>query len=128
MAESTVPAKRNGQVPATREESRYLVPPVDIFETDAALVVVADLPGVSKDEIEVRVEDDLLTIDGKTQDWSKGESITSEFELRSFFRQFHLGEIVDQEKIEADLNHGVLTIQLPKVEKAQPKQIAVNFG
>ena len=128
MAESTVPAKRNGQVPATREESRYLVPPVDIFETDAALVVVADLPGVSKDEIEVRVEDDLLTIDGKTQDWSKGESITSEFELRSFFRQFHLGEIVDQEKIEADLKHGVLTIQLPKVEKAQPKHIAVNFG
>ena len=128
MAESTVPAKTNGQVPATREESRYLVPPVDIYETGAALMVVADLPGVGKDDIDVRVEDDLLTIDGKIQDWSKGESITSEFELRNFFRQFHLGEIVDQEKIDADLNHGVLTIQLPKVEKAQPKQIAVNFG
>ena len=128
MKESTIPQKTETQAPATREESRTLAPPVDIFETPDALVVIADLPGVGKDSADVRVENDLLTIKGvgKTQD--KGDAIGREFELREYYRQFQLGERIDQAKIVADMKHGVLTIKLPKVEKAKPKRIEVKVG
>jgi len=128
MKESTVPAKAEPKAPATREESRTLVPPVDIFETPDALVVIADLPGVAKDTVDVRVENDLLTIRGAGKATEKGDSILREFELRDYYRQFQLGEQIDQEKISADMRHGVLTIKLPKVEKVKPKRIEVKVG
>ncbi len=126
MNERTIPEKTESKVPATREESRVLVPPVDIFETPDALVVIADLPGVAKDAVEVRVENDLLTIKGAGKRFDKGDSIGHEFELREYYRQFRLGERIDQDKIAADMKHGVLTIQLPKVELVKPKRIEVK--
>ena len=128
MKESTVPAKAEPKAPATREESRTLAPPVDIFETPDALVVIADLPGVAKDTVDVRVENDLLTIRGAGTATEKGDAILREFELRDYYRQFQLGEQIDQEKITADMRHGVLSIKLPKVEKVKPKRIEVKVG
>ena len=127
MKESTVPQEaEEGKAPATREESRTLVPPVDIFETSDALVVIADLPGVAKDTVEVRIENDVLSIKGAGKTVDKGDAIRREFDLREYFRQFQLGEQIDQEKIRADVRHGVLTIHLPKVEKVKPKKIEVK--
>jgi len=134
MKETTIPQKRDEQavpeprVPETREEARTLVPAVDIFDVEDGLAVVVDLPGVEKEAIEVRVENDVLTIGGKAKHASPGTSLYREFELVNYFRQFQLSEHVDQEKIKAEMKYGVLTIFLPKAEKAKPRKISVNVG
>ena len=129
MNESTTPAKApTTNAAETRETTQTLEPAVDIFEVSDGLVVVADLPGVAKDRVDVRVENGLLTIDGKTQTDMPGEPLFSEFRLLNFFRQFRLSEEVDQEKIKADMKFGVLTIHLPKAEKSKPKRIDVKVA
>ena len=110
---------------ATREESRYMVPPVDIYETDHALAVIADLPGVRKDDVDIRVDQGILTIKGKVKYTPPKELVRGEFSLLDFFRQFQLSDEVNQEKISAESKNGVLTITLPKAEKAKPRQIIV---
>ena len=128
MAETTVPTKREESVPSTREEGRTLSPPVDIFENEEGLVVVADLPGVDKKDVDVRVEDNLVTIKAKTNEISSVEPQYREYQLLDFLRQFQLGDVVDQDRIKAELKHGVLIINLPKKEQAKPKQITVDVA
>jgi len=113
---------------ATRDETLYIAPPVDIFETEEALTVVADLPGVDKDNVDIRVEDNILTIKGRANYSSTGNVLREEFRLRGYYRQFQLSDEVDQDKISADSKNGVLTITLPKAEKSKPKQIKVKVG
>ncbi|HOE94948.1 MAG TPA: Hsp20/alpha crystallin family protein [Candidatus Sumerlaeota bacterium] len=131
MAETTI-ATTNTELEArpteTREPSRYQIPPVDIYEHDHGLTVFADMPGVSSDRVEVNVDNDVLTIRGRVQRETKGDAVSTEFAILDYFRQFKLNQEVDQEKITAKLNHGVLTIDLPKVEAARPRQIPVSVG
>jgi HSP20 family protein len=129
MKESTVPTKtenREAQAPDTREESRTLVPPVDIFEIEDGLAVVVDLPGVDKEHVDISVDNNVLTIKGNVEKADQGEPLYREFQLRDFFRQFELSDVIDQEKIHAEMRNGVLTLRLPKAEKAKPKRITVN--
>jgi HSP20 family protein len=132
MAEKTVAARAQQRPPQTREETRsqqnYVPPPVDIYETADGLIVKADLPGVSKDKLNVRVENNLLTIRGEAAHVAPGDPIYTEYGLVNFFRQFELNERVDQSKISAELNHGVLTLNLPKAEEAKPKKIDVKIS
>ena len=128
MKESTAPQRREESVPQTREDARTLVPPVDIFDVEDGLAVVVDLPGVQKDDVEVRVENDVLTIAGKGRHNSAGNVLYREFELVNYFRQFQLSDHVDQEKIKAEMKYGVLTILLPKAEKAKPRKISVSVN
>jgi len=128
MPETTVPTKREEGAPATREEGRTLSPPVDIFENEDGLVVVADLPGVDKKDVDVRVENNVLTLKGSAKSIGSAEPQYREYQLLDFFRQFQLGETVDQDRIKAELKHGVLIINLPKKEKAKPKQISVDVS
>lgn len=132
MAEKTVPAttEAEGRVSreGTRAEERFVMPPVDIYETAEGLVLMADLPGVSKDRLQIRVEDNLLTIQGQVQHVVPGDRLHREYELVNYFRQFELSERVDQSGIAANLKHGVLTLNLPKAEKAKPRQIEVQVG
>jgi len=128
MKEMTVPEKREDKLSETREETRTLVPAVDIFEVSDGLAVVADLPGVEKGDVDVHVEDDVLTISGKAKDHSRGDGLYREFNLLNYFRQFQLSEQVDQDKIRAELKSGVLSVQLPKAEKAKPKKITVSVS
>jgi len=113
---------------ATRDETRYIAPPVDIYETDDALIVVVDLPGVEKDEVDVRVEDNILTIRGKASYTAQPNSLHGEFSLEGYYRQFQLSDEVDQNRISAESKDGVLTIRLAKAEKTMPKQIKVKLG
>ncbi len=113
---------------ATRDETRYIAPPVDIYETDDALVVVADLPGVKSDEVDIRVEDNILTIKGKADYDPPANILRGEFNLQGYYRQFQLSDEVDQGKISAESKNGVLTIRLPKAEKSKPRQIKVRMG
>jgi HSP20 family molecular chaperone IbpA len=132
MAEKTVATRSQQRTPPSREETRsqeqYVTPPVDIYETPEGLVVKADLPGVAKENLDVRVENNLLTIRGKSAHVAPGEPIYREYELVNFFRQFELNERVDQAKISADLKHGVLTLQLPKAEEVKPRKIDVKIA
>lgn len=121
-----VTQQREATVPSTREETRYIIPPVDIYETNEALVVMADLPGVEKDQVDIKVENGLLTIQGRPNVSSEGTAIYSEFALYNHFRQFQLSEAVDQENISATLRNGVLMVKLPKAERVKPRQIEVK--
>lgn len=110
----------------TRSEETYLVPAVDIYEDDQGLVVLADLPGVQKDALEVRVEQDTLTIQGRAEHLARGNPIYREYELTGFYRRFRLSEAVDTNRIVAELKNGVLRLQLPKAERSQPRRIEVR--
>lgn len=129
MAEQTVPVTQThngGKLLTTREETRYQIPPVDIYETGEGLTVLADLPGLEKEGIDVRVDNNVLTLEGKVKPIATGQGVHNEFVLIDYFRQFQLNEKVDQSKISAEYKHGVLKIQLPKAEQIKPKQINVQ--
>ena len=131
MAEKTVATTTGTQVATgrerTRAQERYMQPPVDIYEMPEGLTLLADLPGVAPNDLDIRLEDNILTIQGKAKHAvTSAEPIYREFELVNFFRQFELSDEVDREKITARLNHGVLILELPKAEKAKPRQIQVQ--
>jgi HSP20 family protein len=132
MAENTVATgSQDKSLPnreGTRSQERYVTPPVDIYENGDGLVVKADLPGVAKENLDVRVENNLLTIRGKPSHIAPGEAVYREYELVNFFRQFELNERVDQSKISAELQHGVLSLRLPKAEEAKPRKIDVKIA
>jgi HSP20 family molecular chaperone IbpA len=133
MAEKTVPVpsaqQQRSDRELTRARERHVAPPVDIYETPEGLVLTADLPGVSKEGLEVRVNDGVLTISGKSAHVGPpGDPIYRECELTNFFRQFEIGDEFERERISAELKHGVLTLKLPKAEKAKPKPIEVKVG
>ncbi|MEW6301739.1 MAG: Hsp20/alpha crystallin family protein [Thermodesulfobacteriota bacterium] len=130
MAERTVASAGREQQgvgrEGTRAQERHVLPPVDIYETPSGLVLKADLPGVSREALQVRVDNGVLTIRGQAQHIAPGEALRREYGLNHFFRQFELSEEVDQGKVRAELKHGVLTLQLPKVAKAAPRRIEVK--
>jgi HSP20 family molecular chaperone IbpA len=130
MAERTVPTsarETNDQHEPTRSDERFVAPPVDIFEDDQGLVVVADLPGADPAGLDVRVERGTLTLQARTaNERASGEPVFREFELTGFFRQFQLPDEVDPARIEAELKQGVLTLRLPRVAPAEPRRIQVK--
>ncbi len=105
-------------------------PAVDIYETDEALVILADMPGVSKDSLTVRLEDDVLTLEGEAPEVvGEGETVLlQEYRTGRFWRQFAISEAIDREKIEATLTNGELKLVLPKAEAAKPHKIEVKAG
>lgn len=116
-------SKEEKMVPA-----RYYVPPTDICETDDALTVVMELPGVERRAIDVNVENDVLRIDARI-DFAKYEGLEplyTEYNVGHFARSFTLSNKIDQQQISAQLNDGVLTLTLKKAREALPRQIAIN--
>jgi HSP20 family molecular chaperone IbpA len=105
-------------------------PAVDIFEHDSAITVLADMPGVRAQDLEIDLRENVLTLTGRTSAPEKeGQtSVLREYEPGTFFRQFTLGSTIEQSKIDAKLSDGVLRLELPKAEKARPRQIAVRTG
>lgn len=114
--------------PATREEGRYLTPPVDIYENGDGLVVVVDLPGVGRDDVKVGVDENILSIRATNRYDVPQDAAHREFSLTNWYRDFRLTDKVDQGRIGAELRHGVLTLTLPKAEKLQPREIEVVVG
>jgi HSP20 family molecular chaperone IbpA len=103
-------------------------PAVDIFETDHTITVLADLPGVEPNDLTIDLRESVLTLVGRVKvSGSPKESVLlSEHTPGTFLRQFTLSETIDQAKIDAKLTDGVLRLELPKVERAKPRQITVN--
>lgn len=113
-------------------EGRYFEPQVDIFETEAALVIQADLPGVEAADVETQLENSLLTITAPLKSQQQPEDgwrkVYAEYAEGHFQRQFRLGQRIDQTKISAAMKDGVLTLTLPKVDSARPRRIQVQAG
>jgi HSP20 family molecular chaperone IbpA len=133
MAENTLPvagADENQvtQHEGTRSQEQYERPPVDIYETSDGLTVVADLPGVSKDHLDIQVNNNVLTIQASTHNGLPGVAVHREFHLGNFLREFRLADTVDIHRIQAELKNGVLTLHLPKAEQAKPKKINVEVA
>jgi HSP20 family protein len=132
MAEKTVDIpdlqERTTQPEGTRTRERHVTPPVDIYEMPEGLVVIADVPGVTPDHFDVRVDNHILTIRGQAAHGLPGEPTYREYELVHYFRQFDLSAKVDESQIAADLKQGVLTLTLSKVAEAQPRKIAVTVS
>jgi HSP20 family molecular chaperone IbpA len=102
-------------------------PRFDIVETDAQLTLYGDMPGVAKDCLDVRYENEQLVIHGKVPSRNDGERfIREEYGVGDFHRTFSVGEAIDTARISAELRNGVLTIQLPKTEALQPRRIEVK--
>ncbi len=113
------------------ETAAPLLPAVDIVENEAGVTIYADLPGVSKERLGVRVEGDNLTIEGSTAVPETGgemELVYGEVLNPSYRRSFTLSRDLDPSKIEANLSNGVLRLTIPKAEEAKPRRIDVQVG
>ena len=115
-----------------REEStvpaRQYLPVTDIYETDQALTVILEMPGVSKEGINIMVENDVLTIQGAV-DFSQYQGLEPtyiEYNVGNYTRSFQLSSKIDQDRISAEFKDGVATLVLPKGERAKPRRISVN--
>lgn len=126
---TTTPVKeRTTETPATREDGRYLAPPVDIYENGDGLVVVVDLPGVNREDVKVGIDENILSIRATNRYTVPADALHREFSLTNWHREFRLTDKVDQARIGAELKHGVLTLTLPKAEKLQPREVEVVVG
>lgn len=107
---------------------RAFLPTTDIFENDDALTVVLEMPGVDKSNIDVDIENGVLTVEGRINfDNYKGmQPIYSEYNVGPYRRSFRISNRVDQDKIKAEMRDGVITLVLPKAEEAKPRRIEVT--
>ena len=126
-------AKDKQELSTSVEQTRpglTFVPAVDIFETDTAITLLADMPGVKAENLDIDLHQDMLILTGQAQSpESKDESyVMQEFRTGRYIRQFSLSDTIDKEKIEAEMANGVLRLVLPKAEKAVPRKISVKTG
>jgi HSP20 family molecular chaperone IbpA len=114
--------------PAAAREEPTMIPPVDVVEDATGITLYADLPGVPKDKLDVRVEADTLTIDAELVLPSPQGMTAShaEVQVTRYRRTFTLSKELDADQVDAEFNHGVLRIRLPKARDAQPRRISVQ--
>jgi HSP20 family protein len=116
-------SKEEKTVPA-----RYYVPTTDIYETEDALTVVMEMPGVEKKDVEINLENDVLRVEGRI-DFSKYqgfEPLYTEYNIGHFARAFTLSRQIDRQQISAQLEDGVLRLTLKKAAEAMPRRIAIG--
>ncbi|HSO18207.1 MAG TPA: Hsp20/alpha crystallin family protein [Desulfosarcina sp.] len=134
MAESKelqVKTKQEAANPAEQTQPGVVfTPDVDIFESDDRLTLLADMPGVAPEDIQIDLNENVLTLSGGVKPFENAEEadVLIEFEIGRYYRQFTLSEAIDQSRIEAKLEDGVLRLSLPKAKKARPRRIAVTAG
>lgn len=116
---------------ADREPAQpFVVPPVDVFENEAGITLLADLPGVSRDRLGVRVDGDTLLVEATatTAGPKEMQLVYGEAQYPSYRRQFTLSRELDASRIEAVLKDGVLKLSIPKLDEAKPRRIEVSAG
>src|SRR5689334_4121824 len=132
MSGSQELAVREKQEVAQAEEKtipgRYYVPAADIFETDEALTLMLEMPGVSKNNIDVQIENDVLRVEGKIDysTYKDVEPVYTEYNIGHYARGFTLPGKIDRGAISAQLDDGVLTLTLPKSRDVLPRRITVS--
>jgi HSP20 family protein len=110
-----------------RVENNFVAPDVNIVESKEGYVIEAEMPGVNKEGLSVHLEDNVLTLEGRRRsNGAHGQLLYGESRAANFRRVFELAPEIDVERVSAHIEQGVLTVQLPKAEKAKPRRIAVN--
>lgn len=113
----------------TTVPARAFVPTTDIYETDEALTLVMEMPGVDKANLDIRLENDVLSVDGRIDfgKYEKLQPLYSEYNIGHYRRSFSLSSShFDQSRIKAETKDGILTLTLPKAERAKPRRIEVS--
>ena len=131
MAGQELEVQQKKEVEAQQEKTipaRFYVPPTDIFETAEALKIVMEVPGVLREAIDVKVENEVLSIEGRIETTNYGglEPLYTEYPIGHFARSFSLPWQVDQQNITAHLEDGVLTLTLNKRPESKPRRIAIQ--
>jgi len=117
----------NSVEPVSAKERTYLAPDVNIFELEQGYVLEADMPGVNKDHLEVTLEKNSLTLIGeRTDEAPPGTAVYQESKPVTYRRVFEVDPMIDTAQIRAQINQGVLTLELPKAEVVKPRKIAVE--
>ena len=113
---------------ASAGEAAALLPPVDIVEDENGITLKADLPGVSRENLSIRVDGDTLAIEGAVTlgESQKMEAVYAEVRVAWYRRSFVLSRDLDTDRIDAGIRNGVLSLRVPKREQAKPRCIAVN--
>ena len=131
MADQQELAVREKQELAAKEErtvpGRFYVPPADVYETAEALTVVLEMPGVTRESVDIELKEDVLRVEARV-DFAKYEGLEpvyTEYNVGHWTPSFTLSDKVDRERIGAQLEDGVLTLTLPKVAEARPRRIAL---
>ncbi len=115
-----------GAAESTRDQPMFS-PVVDIWETEKGLMLVADMPGVTPENLTLDLQDNTLTLTGQIGPQPEGRKmLLREFEVGNYYRQFALADNIDQENITASMKDGVLKLELPRVAPAQPRKIMVK--
>lgn len=112
----------------TRSNEKYIKPAVNIIETEEGLTLIADIPGASRETLDINIEKGILTINAPVSRSMPGTPGYNEFELGSYYRQFSVPEVLDNERANASLTNGILTLTVPKVEAAKPRKIEVKVA
>jgi len=129
MAERTLTQTTNGPRTEAASSGRQFTPRVDVYETEAEMLLFADVPGVAPSDIDLRYERGELTLHAHVKpDAPRGRAVLEEYETGDYHRVFQLHEAIDANRIEAEYKDGVLTVHLPKPEAAKPKQVQIKAG
>jgi HSP20 family molecular chaperone IbpA len=107
---------------------RFYIPSTDVFETDDALTVVMEMPGVGRDAIDISLKEDVLQVEGRIDfsNYREMSPVYTEYNVGHYTRSFSLPEKIDQDNISAQLDDGVLTLTLPKTAAARPRRISLK--
>ena len=122
------PTQQAAPVVRTQERGRAALPAVDVFEDASGITLLADMPGVSRENLELHVEGTALSIEGRVEPQAPEglEAVYAEMRVPRFKRSFTLSRELDTAKIDANLKDGVLTLRIPKQAHAQPRRIEVR--
>jgi len=128
MSQDTKLTKNEKPVAQEIQEAPAVAPAVDIFESEAEYLVVADLPGASENDVKIDVDDGELRLEASRRLEHRGHALSWEFDPNDYRRIFRIPEAVDTGKITAELKRGVLTLHLPKSDEVRPRSITVKAG
>ena len=126
MTTKEIEKRQQADVTRANQEAHYFQPSTDVRETEEQIVIQFDMPGVGSDNVELTVEKGTLTVTGKADPEEQGTAVYRETHIGDYQRTFTLSDDVDTDGIAAEMKAGVLTVCIPKAEKAKPKRIAVS--
>jgi len=124
-AEQRLATKEQADVVRREPQERYFQPATDILETAEGVTLKFDMPGVARENVDITIDKDTLTIIGKAAPEQEGNAVYRETYVGDYRRQFTLSADVDPDNITAEMNNGVLTVAIGKAERAKPKRVKI---
>lgn len=126
MNQSLAKQKESGEKAVVERERPAIRPRVDVYEGEAEYLVVADMPGVARESVEIRFDGGELTLEARREAPAPGTGLLTEYRVADLRRAFAMPDGIDAEKIEAELANGVLTVHLPKSAQKRPRKIQIR--